>query len=202
MSRLRVVGLRFRGFGPFDLAVEAGGCLGLFGPSGAGKSLMLRAIADLDPHEGEVFLDDTPASTLEGPAWRRRVGLLPAESRWWTDRVGAQFPAGGRDWLDPLGLPADALDWEIRRLSTGERQRFALARLLGNRPEALLLDEPTSSLDPENVERMERVLHGYREETGAALVWVSHDRGQLERVADTRRLVRDGRLHDLEAAMG
>ena len=198
MSRLCVVDLRFRGLGPVTLAVEPGRCLCLSGPSGAGKTLPLRAIADLDPSEGEILLDHLPASSIEGPLWRRRVGLLPAESRWWTDRVGDRFPAEGAAWFDPLGLPAESLDWEIRRLSTGERQRLALARLLGNRPDALLLDEPTASLDPDNVGRAERALRSYREETGAALVWVTHDPAQIERVADEHRIVRDGRLADAE----
>ncbi|HRY16157.1 MAG TPA: ABC transporter ATP-binding protein, partial [Candidatus Competibacteraceae bacterium] len=66
-----------------DLTLAAGEQVFLSGVSGSGKSLLLRAIADLDPHSGEVWLDDQPRSRLSPPEWRRRVGLLPTESHWW-----------------------------------------------------------------------------------------------------------------------
>jgi ABC-type multidrug transport system ATPase subunit len=91
------------------------------------------------------------------PDWRRRVGLLPAESGWWADRVGAHFITTN-DARNPattptpilarLGFEPDVLDWDVQRLSSGERQRLGLARLLLNRPEVLLLDEATANLDP------------------------------------------------------
>jgi ABC-type iron transport system FetAB ATPase subunit len=143
---------------------------------------LLRAIADLDPHQGEARLDGVPAHAIAAPIWRRRVGLLPAESRWWTERVGDHFGHPPPDWLAGLGLPAEVFDWTVSRLSSGERQRLALARLLENRPEVLLLDEPTANLDPENTERVQALLRGYQRSRGAALLWVSHDRGQLERM--------------------
>ncbi|MCB1125112.1 MAG: ATP-binding cassette domain-containing protein [Verrucomicrobiae bacterium] len=83
--------LRFRGFGPFHLTVPTAACLGLSGPSGAGKTLLLRSLADLDPHEGTVTLDGTAQHALPGPAWRRQVGLLPADTLWWHDHVGPHF---------------------------------------------------------------------------------------------------------------
>lgn len=98
-SGLLIRELRFRGLGPFQLAVPAGGCLGLSGPSGAGKTLLLRALADLDPHEGIVTLNGTDQCSLPGPAWRRQVGLLPADTLWWHDHVGPHFRSGAR--LEP-----------------------------------------------------------------------------------------------------
>lgn len=193
MGGIQIEGLTVRGGGPFDLHVEAGICVGVSGPSGAGKSLFLRAVADLDPHGGRVRLGDRDAASIPGNEWRRQVGLLPAESRWWADRVGDHFEGADDRWLAELGFDGDVMDWEIGRLSSGERQRLALLRLLAVRPRALLLDEPTANLDGENVRKAERVLGEYRTLFAPPVLWVSHDPAQIERVADRRvRLERSG----------
>ncbi|MGD8913397.1 MAG: ABC transporter ATP-binding protein, partial [Candidatus Thiodiazotropha sp.] len=61
---------------PIELYIPAGHCTTLSGPSGSGKSRLLRALADLDPHQGEAWLDDREMASFSGPAWRRHVGLL------------------------------------------------------------------------------------------------------------------------------
>lgn len=200
MSALRLEALTLRLLAPVDLTVEAGELVFLAGPSGAGKSLLLRAIADLDPNGGEAWCGETARSAVPAPAWRRRVGLLPAESGWWADRVGAHWSPTRFDDGDPapllarLGFGPEVLDWEVRRLSTGERQRLALARLLAQAPEVLLLDEATANLDPSNRERVEAVIGDYRAEQAAAVLWVSHDPEQRERMNGRRLLIRDGLL--------
>mgnify|MGYP006271860363 CR=1 FL=1 len=189
----RMEGLMVPGGGPFHLYVPAGECVGITGPSGAGKSLLLRAAADLDPHEGRVALDDVAAEAVSGSEWRRRVGLLPAESRWWGDRVGDHFAQTDDRWLGELGFAPDVMDWRVSRLSSGERQRLALLRLLAIRPRVLLLDEPTANLDGGNVQNVERVIAEYRRMFAPPVLWVSHDPGQIRRVADRHvRLERDG----------
>ncbi len=180
--------------GPVDLVVESARCVCLSGSSGSGKTLLLRAIADLDPHQGTVWLDERPCESFPAPEWRRRVGLLPAESKWWYERVGDHMEVLEPDWLEDLGFPAQALEWEVRRCSTGERQRLALLRLLANRPQVLLLDEPTASLDPASVGRMETLLERYRLEQRAAVLWVSHDPAQIRRVASRHFELQDGSL--------
>jgi putative ABC transport system ATP-binding protein len=97
-------------------------------------------------------------------------------------------------WLAQLGLPDSAMSWEIARCSTGERQRLALLRTLMQAPAALLLDEPTGNLDHESTQRVEGLLTGYQRQRQAALLWVSHDAGQIERVAQRRFILDDGRL--------
>jgi ABC-type iron transport system FetAB ATPase subunit len=194
LERLKIESLRFKRRGPYDLAVEPGECISLAGPSGAGKTLLLRSVADLDPHEGQVLLDGVDSLAIDAPTWRRKVALLPAESQWWQDTVGAHFPTVDPEGLRALGLAEGVLGWEVSRLSTGERQRLALLRLLVNRPRVLLLDEPTAALDPSNVERVEALVEGYRRETEAAVLWVAHDPAQAERLADRRYEIREGRL--------
>ncbi|MBO0710445.1 MAG: ATP-binding cassette domain-containing protein, partial [Acetobacteraceae bacterium] len=72
-ERLRLAGLRSHLAGPFDLAVQPGECVAITGPSGSGKSLFLRMIADLDPNDGEAWLDGRARGSFAAPAWRRRV---------------------------------------------------------------------------------------------------------------------------------
>lgn len=198
-----MTGLRLRdlqpvqGLAPVDLDIPAGALLLLSGPSGSGKTLLLRAIADLDPHPGQAWLGTAARAEMPPCAWRRQVGLLLAESGWWQDRVGAHFPPNDRvgDMLSALGFDPDVLDWTVARLSSGERQRLALARLLANRPSALLLDEPTANLDPANRERVEDLVLGYLAAHQAAVLWVSHDPDQRTRLGArvaTRRLLIDG----------
>jgi ABC-type iron transport system FetAB ATPase subunit len=197
MAQLKIEAIRFRERGPFDLFVDGGECVCLSGPSGAGKTLLLRSIADLDPHEGQVFLDDLDSTSTDAPSWRKTVGLLPAESQWWCDTVGPHFPEVDHERLETLGFAEDVMGWTVSRLSTGERQRLALIRLLINRPRALLLDEPTASLDPSNVGQVETLIEDYRKQMNAPVLWVSHDPAQAQRVADRRIEISEGKLTPL-----
>ncbi len=187
MNGLQVIGLRFRERGPYSLRIARGECVSLRGPSGSGKSLLLRAIADLDPHDGQVLLDDTASTQITAPQWRKQVALLPVESQWWLDEVGAHFPHSDCAWFEPLGFTKEAMHWQVSRLSSGEKQRLALARALMNKPRVLLLDEPTASLDPETTAAVEQLVADYRKETNAAVLWVSHDAQQAARVSDRQQ---------------
>lgn len=186
MPNLEIKNLCFQDRGPYSFRIEGGECVGLHGASGAGKSLLLRAIADLDPRTGSLQLDDVNADALPAPAWRRAVGLLPAESGWWMDSVGehfADFNAVDENMLATVGFDRSVQDWQVSRLSTGEKQRLAIVRLLHNRPQCLLLDEPTASLDQGMTARVEQLLVLYGVTHSAPLLWISHDPAQLVRVS-------------------
>jgi ABC-type iron transport system FetAB ATPase subunit len=131
-----------------------------------------------------VRLDDTECSHIAASQWRKQVALLPVESQWWFDEVGAHFPDQDCPWLEPLGFTKDVMKWQVSRLSSGEKQRLALARALMNQPRVLLLDEPTASLDPQTIATVERLVADYRRDTKAAVLWVSHDAQQAIRVSD------------------
>lgn len=180
------------------LEVKAGECIGLSGPSGSGKTLLLRALADMDPHPGQVRLDGTAADEMAPEQWRRRVGLLPAESAWWHDTVGPHFETDPRQWLEMLGFDDSVLAWDIRRLSSGERQRLALVRMLELMPKALLLDEPTANLDRRNIARVEAVIDTYRQRHRPAVVWVSHDLDQLQRNCDRLYAIQGPRIERID----
>ena len=187
MNDLQVSDLLFQNRGPYTFRIAPGQVVSLQGASGAGKTLLLRAIADLDLNQGQVRLGDMAREQIPAPIWRKTVAMLPAESFWWFDEVGDHFQVSGQaieTTLQQLGFELDVLNWEVSRLSTGEKQRLAIARLLQNKPRALLLDEPTASLDAENIERTETLLVDYCRQQQVPLLWVSHDPRQLERVAD------------------
>ena len=193
--QLEVNGLRVDGLGPIDFRLAAGECLVLSGPSGAGKSRLLRAIADLDVHQGNVSCQGIAARDLKPSDWRRRVGMLAADSQWWRDRVEEHFPrAPTQAQLQALDLAPKLLSELVARLSSGERQRFALLRLLANRPRVLLLDEPTANLDQDNVARVEKLVAAYMADQSAGVLWVSHDPRQTTRVARRTLWMEAGRL--------
>jgi len=187
---LRLLNLSFLGNGPYSITVIPGGCLGLTGKSGVGKTQLLRAVADVIPHDGECILDADVCSSVSPPIWRKMVAMLPAESFWWYDSVGAHFNGGllqpeFKDLMERLGFSQDVMEWQVSRLSTGERQRLSLIRTLINRPRVLLLDEPTSALDKKMVAVVEEIIADIRFHRQISCIWVSHDRDQLFRVADT-----------------
>jgi ABC-type iron transport system FetAB ATPase subunit len=193
---LRIKALAVPNVAPVTLTLLARECLCITGASGTGKTLLLRALADLDPHAGEMWLADVAASGFAADLWRRQVGLLPPESSWWEVRAGDHFPRGATLPLARLGLNEAVLDAPVSRLSSGERQRLAVLRLLGNRPKVLLLDEPTANLDPENTRRVEALIEDYRQSRPAAVIWVSHDPAQVARVATRRAVLEGGRLQE------
>lgn len=165
------------------------------GPSGAGKTLLLRAIADLDPNEGDVRAGGLLRAKTPAPRWRQSVAYVAAESAWWADTVAEHFadPAAARPLFQALGLPPDCANWRIARLSSGEKQRLALARSLVKRPPVLLLDEPTAALDETSVQAVEMLVQAEKSR-GTALLLVTHDAGQALRLAERRLRVADGRV--------
>lgn len=180
--------------GPVDLHINAGEVVSLSGASGSGKTRLLRAICDLDLNRGQVLLEGRPRESMPSAHWRRLVGYLPAESAWWADTVGPHMVRPDPELMHQLGFSSDVLGWDIERLSSGERQRLALLRLLGNEPRVLLLDEPTANLDPDNVLCIEALIRQYLHRHQAAALWVGHDRQQIERLGGRHVQMCQGRL--------
>lgn len=186
-----------------DFAVPPGATIGLAGPSGSGKSTLLRCLVGLQPREsGEIRWRGEPVTGDDFRRFRRDVvyvhqepvGVAPTlgENLAFARRMAETGDGSGlgeeqqRGWLARLGVGDIPWDRDFTGLSVGERQRVALVRCLTLQPTALLLDEPTASLDRTSMSDVERILDEYRAEAPdqRAVVWVSHDVEQLERVAD------------------
>lgn len=156
----------------------------LNGPSGVGKTRLLRALADLDPAQGEIFLHHKSQQELPASEWRSRVMLVPTDSRWWLPTAADHMSRDMREHAAELRLDPKRLEAPIKQLSTGEKARCALLRAMSREPEVLLLDEPTSGLDPESARAVERMIAHYA--ANRTVLWVTHDELQAERVADHR----------------
>ena len=130
---------------------------------------------------------------LEHEAVTRRPLIVAAEPGWWAETARPQFPEmdGVDELLEGLGLKLAQLDQDLHRLSTGERQRMALARAVIDDPPVILLDEPTGALDPESTTRVENLIKGLLKD-GRVILFVSHDAAQIERLADRKFLIENG----------
>lgn len=192
---LRIESLEVYGLEPVSFKVAGGECLAVQGASGSGKTVLLRALADLDPVEGRVFLEGTERNALSGPEWRKRVRYAAAEPGWWgeTPREHFMHSEGLDKLVTSLGLKASQLDQSIAQLSTGERQRMALARAISDSPSILLLDEPTGALDAKATALAERVIKRQLKK-GHAIILVSHDPAQVKRLASRKLTIRGGKI--------
>jgi len=212
MSRLDVSGL-WKSYGEtpvlqgIDLAVPAGSLTAVLGLSGCGKTTLLRVIAGFERAErGNVTL---AGATLEDghtfiPPERRSVGYVPQEGALFPHltvegNVGFGLPrrerrgATVRELLEMVGIAALAKRLP-HELSGGEQQRVALARALARRPQALLLDEPFSSLDASLRTHVREEVSALLRAQGVTTVLVTHDQEEALSMADSVAVLRDGQI--------
>ena len=189
------------------LTVKQGEILALVGPSGAGKSTLLRILAFLEtPSSGQLYFHDR----LCGSEWpqraqRRKVTMLFQDPHLlrrtvydnvaYGLRIRGNKDGGDRvhDIIAQLGL-SELTAAQARTLSGGEAQRVALARSLVIEPEILLLDEPTSNLDPYNITLIEKMISRANREKQMTIVIVTHNIFQAKRLTDRVGLLMDGKL--------
>ncbi|MEK8126488.1 ATP-binding cassette domain-containing protein [Paenibacillus filicis] len=187
--------------------VTGGQRIAVLGVSGQGKSTLLRILARLDvPDEGKLLLQGTDSATWKPEEWRSRVSyvaqqaiMLPGSVE---DNLRTVSLLHGRPFDRPLAeqcmaaLGLGDMDWKkpAAELSGGEKQRTALIRSLLLRPQALLLDEVTASLDPGSKLAVERELNAWARREGTACLWITHDLEQARQVSDTVWFMSGGRL--------
>lgn len=190
---LKVDHIRIGALPPLSFTVASGECMSVEGPSGSGKTRLLRAIADLDPSTGQVFVDGAERREMSAARWRRLVRYVSAEPAWWAPTARAHMaPAPRPDRLQrlltALAIDPALLDRPVTELSTGERQRLALARALLDEPRVILLDEPTAALDPQNAALADELIK-LEILAGRIVVLASHNPQEIERLADARLLL-------------
>jgi len=183
------------------LKIGAGEVHCLSGKSGSGKSRFLRAIADLEPHEGNVRLTNVAQCDIPGHQWRQKVRLIPTDSQWWFETAAEHMPVPPpNNLLLQLGLTPEILQKPINYLSSGEKQRLALIRALHPAPVVVLLDEPTANLDRQSQSQVESWLLNMIELQQWPTLWVAHDEDQISRVGHRHWQLENGKLHSLELA--
>ncbi|RKX21840.1 MAG: phosphate ABC transporter ATP-binding protein [Candidatus Zixiibacteriota bacterium] len=187
----------------FSFCFHSGTITTILGPSGAGKSSLLRLLNRLDePGSGEVLLDGSDYRECDPCALRRKVGYLFQAPHLFggtvADNIRYADPLLDDNGIDELLLLAsvslDMKDTDSSKLSGGEKQRVALARLLATNPDVLLLDEPTSSLDPTYTDLIEKVILESVTARNLAVVMVCHLPQQAVRMSGEGLLLVDGRL--------
>lgn len=184
-----------------DLEVAGSGITAVLGPSGSGKSTLTRLTNRLlDPTSGTVSLRGVDVRSLDVLELRRMVGMVFQRPTLFGGTVRDDLAATGVEdsgahveALRSVGLEAGLLDQAGATLSGGEAQRTCLARTLLMRPQVLVADEPTSSLDEAATLTLESLARELSEE-GVPILWVSHDLAQVERIADHRVTLEGGRV--------
>lgn len=193
-----------------DLTINQGEIVSIVGPSGAGKTTLLQVIGTLDrPDSGRVLFDGIDVSVYNEKqlsAFRNRhIGfvfqfhqLLPeftaVENVMMPALINGAGMADARrramEMLDYLAL-TDRASHKPSELSGGEKQRVAVARALVNRPQVILADEPSGSLDTQNKEELHRLFFDLRRELGQTFIIVTHDES-LASTTDRTIHLRDG----------
>lgn len=186
-------------------AIPGHGVTAVFGPSGSGKSTLLRLCNRLElPTSGRASFYGSDIAGLD-PLWlRRRVGMCFQRPTPFPGTVAENLltadpdasDARMRETLDRVALSGSWLDRDVAALSGGEAQRVCLARTLMAQPQVLLLDEPTSAVDTEAAEVIERAVRELAAD-GIPALWVTHNSAQLERAADRVLRLESGRSQGL-----
>jgi len=197
MTRIIAQNIQVLELPQWSFEIQAGECVYLSGPSGSGKTVLLRAIADLDPNQGSVELDNVSVKKITAHEWRRKVAMVPAETAWWHETVAEHFYQVDKESLIEFGFDSDVMSWEIRRLSTGEKQRLGLLRALQQQPQILLLDEPTANLDQKYTLVLEQYITSLVKYEGLSVIWVTHDLEQQARIANRGWLIEQNEIKEI-----
>ncbi len=197
-----------------DLSIPRGGVYGVLGPNGAGKSTLFRILLGLiRPTQGAASVMGGPVGQV---ASMRRMGSMietPRFPPYMTARqvlrwlalehgLGAEvdIPA----WLERVGL-VEAADRKVKGFSVGMLQRLGVAAALMSKPELVILDEPTSGMDPPGIQEMRALIRSLADDDGVTVILASHQLLEVQRICDRvaimhkGRLVREGAVSELTA---
>jgi ABC-2 type transport system ATP-binding protein len=199
-----------------SLTIPRGGVYGVLGPNGAGKSTLFRILLGLiRPTDGEASV---MGGRIGDVAASRRMGSMIETPRFppfmtarqvlvWLSTAHGLTPDTGRvsGWLERVGL-TEAADRKVRGFSVGMLQRLGVAAALITEPELVILDEPTSGMDPPGIQEMRALIRSLSEKDGITVILASHQLLEVQRVCDRvailnrGKLVREGLVSELTAS--
>jgi putative ABC transport system ATP-binding protein len=187
-----------------NLEIKMGEIISIVGPSGSGKSTLLRCINRLiETDKGDIIFDKKNIKDINPTELRRCIVFVPQESVMFEGTVFDNISYGlklvgevdGKIILDALkqaGLNRDFLEKNAEKLSGGEKKRVALARALALNPTVLMLDEPTSGVDPKKIQEVEKSIISFSKDLNLTVLWVTHHVEQAKRVSDRIANLKDG----------
>ena len=191
-------------------AFGSSGAYVLMGPNGCGKSTLLRICSLLErPDGGDLLFQDNGAPLVQDIALRRRMTLVLPRTGVFNTTVFNNVAYG----LTIRNMQKHAIEDNVqkalafvglehkkkqnaRTLSSGETQRLGLARALAIGPEILFLDEPTASVDEENIAIIETIIANLKKDGRTLVIMTTHDRDQAERLADRVLIIERGSLRE------
>ena len=192
-----------------SLRVDSGRITGILGANGSGKSTLIRILATLmtpDAGTASVFGYDVVA---QPDAVRRHINRVSVEASFfkemspWENMLYAArlYGSGGKGtrarvetMLERLGLPLDTLDKPMKQLSRGQQQKVAIARSFLTSPSLLLMDEPTTGLDPRSKREVQDLVRSIRRDQAATVLMCTHDLEEAEVLCDRVVVLDQGRV--------
>ncbi|MCF8074733.1 MAG: ABC transporter ATP-binding protein [Desulfotignum sp.] len=209
MPKIELRNATIRNCHDLNLTIRNGEYFVIVGETGAGKTTLLNMIAGVEKYTGSVLIDDVVVNPL--PPFKRGVGYLFQELALFPHfsvmaNIGFGLKAQGYQKNAIKERISFLLDlMQIRHLagrfphqiSGGEKKRVALARSLAPSPKTLLLDEPTSSLDPRTAKHLSSELHDILKKLGVTTVHVTHDLKEAERISDRIAFMANGSIEQV-----
>ena len=192
-----------------SMHVETGRITGILGANGSGKSTLIRILATLltpDAGTASVFGYDVVRHPAQVRRHINRVSveasffkeMSPWENMLYAARLYGSGGDGTRDrveaMLDRLGLPLDTLDKPMKQLSRGQQQKVAIARSFLTSPSLLLMDEPTTGLDPRSKREVQELVRSIRRDRAATVLLCTHDLQEAEVLCDRVLVIDQGRV--------
>ncbi|ANU24513.1 phosphate ABC transporter ATP-binding protein [Planococcus donghaensis] len=179
----------------------------LVGPSGAGKTTLLKLCNGLlSPQSGEVYIKEREIESYEPVELRRLVGIALQSAPMITGSVyeNLNLPLelqgeslskdDALELLHDVGLEKELLERKVKDLSGGQRQKVSIARTLVNKPEVLLLDEITSSLDRTSLREIEELIVKINRKYHTTIIWITHNLQQALEIGDYTWVMMDGEV--------
>jgi ABC-2 type transport system ATP-binding protein len=206
-----------RALADINFDVRSGECFGLIGPNGSGKSTLIRILSTLlYPDKGQAYVCGMDVVRKPYPV-RELISRVSVDaaffkklSAWENLRYSARLygvplktaKPRALDVLAELGFPAKRFNDSMEDLSRGMQQKVAVARALINRPQVLLLDEPTTGLDPRSKREVEAYIKGLRREGELTIFLTTHDMYEAEELCDRVAIIDKGRIVALDTPSG